>query len=604
MYASRAVVGAALGFGAGVSAQIDNNRAPYPIAFASNNSIGPDGPWWYIPTSVDYPDEYMYLLPSLSNTSLIVNSTVCSSQTAKCPLTNTGVPPQWHETAADIVSNDNQTVGPDHDSAYWDARYSEILNMTAQGQFLSNRLTLYENGQYKYDGSGQWLSTHAFQMSNGYTVNYPGGASYTIDSGFFSLYGKTDAVSWPDVNGFVWHNNRTLPGAYLQGIIPSNSYGLHVGSVSPNITGSLVLGGYDSSRCLDTPLSTSEQYVQLTSISLNVSSGDSAYQNASSVPINNLLRANGRTISSINVTPDPGVPYMYLPRQTCDSISRHLPVTYNADFNLYIWNTDSNGSYHDIVSSPHYLAFSLAGDSGSSTTIKVPFALLNLTLDTPLSSTPMQYFPCSPKSHPGTTGYTLGRSFLQAAFLAQNWNSSSMFLAQAPGPNFLPAAIKNIAYTDTSLNPASNPPSWEATWSSLAPLKSASAGPSSAVSGESGLSGGDIAGVVVGVIAGVVLLAALAAFLLIRKRRGNSRNRDNSHESEELRPYHDSPGKQSSVPAYVDAGYVSYEKRSRDEPQQLPNNEVVEVSAGQVDPVEMDGIGVRHELDTPAHHDT
>jgi hypothetical protein len=44
--------------------------------------------------------------------------------------------------------------------------------------------------------------------------------------------------------------NTTLYSAYDAGYIPSLSYGLHIGSAEPNITGSLVLGGYDKSRIL------------------------------------------------------------------------------------------------------------------------------------------------------------------------------------------------------------------------------------------------------------------------------------------------------------------------------------------------------------------
>ena len=61
------------------------------------------------------------------------------------------------------------------------------------------------------------------------------------------------------------------------------SFGLHVGSVEPNVTGSLVLGGYDSSRCITELVVLDITYFSLLDISLNVSRGDLAFLN---VPLN------------------------------------------------------------------------------------------------------------------------------------------------------------------------------------------------------------------------------------------------------------------------------------------------------------------------------
>lgn len=155
------------------------------------------------------------------------------------------------------------------------------------------------------------------------------------------------------------------------------SYGLHVGSVEPNVTGSLVLGGYDSSRCLTDPIVSSLDTVQLRNIALNVSSGGYAYLDTDSAYVPDLLRANGSTVGKISVYPRPGVPRLYLPKDTCDAIAAHLPVTYSSEFNLYLWDTEKQ-AYKDIVSSPHYLAFTFASDNGDDSTISVPFVLLNL----------------------------------------------------------------------------------------------------------------------------------------------------------------------------------------------------------------------------------
>ncbi|KAK5128957.1 hypothetical protein LTR85_000290 [Meristemomyces frigidus] len=542
----------------------------------------------------------MSLLPSLSNNTLIINSSACSSQSATCPLP---IPTLFQWSGADTVSGDNKTISPEHTPSEWDATQAALLNMSGSGQFFSERMVLHPDGNVD---ESDILSYLVMAISNSYAATFPGGASYTLDSGFFSLYAGEQIFSWPDVNGYVWHNNRTLPDAYQSGYIPSTSYGLHIGSVNANVSGSLVLGGYDSSRCLTEPLISDSQSVTLTGISLNVSSGGYAYENASSVPIQNLLRANGSSLDKLEVYPDPGVPYLYLPQDTCDAIAAHLPVTYDSDYNLYFWNTSSQ-SYTDIISSPHYLEFTFSGGSSgpSSTTINIPFALLNLTLENPLVSTDTQYFPCSPWT-PSSAGYHLGRSFLQGAFLAQNWDSSTLFLAQAPGPGALPENVKTIAYTDTTLTPESNPPSWDSTWSSTLTALSANtnsttgSGSGSSSSTSSTLSGGAIAGIVVGVIVLLALVAALVFFLIRRRRRKNQASQ--MPEQEELRPYYG-----SSDAGALGKGPLQYYDHSPDgtpidsqKPTDMHNGVALPLAEapGHADPVEMEAPQEPQELDS------
>jgi len=314
--------------------------------------------------------------------------------------------------------------------------------------------------------------------------------------------------------------------------------------VEPNVTGSLVLGGYDSSRCLTDPIVSSFDTVQLRSIALNVSSGGYAYLNTDSAYVPDLLRANGSAVNNIPVHPRPGVPHLYLPKDTCDAIASHLPVTYSSEFNLYLWDTEKQ-AYKDIVSSPHYLAFTFASDNGNESTISVPFALLNLTLTSPIVSTATQYFPCKPWT-PDSTGYTLGNAFLQSAFLAQNWEQNKFFLAQAPGPDFLSSSIQKIGYADTTLTPARNPPNWESSWSStLKALPANSSGSSSSPSAPAeaddspAISGGAIAGIVVGAIAGLAIVGGLMWFFMRRRKQSPSNKAMSQAPNTPLPHYHD-----------------------------------------------------------------
>jgi hypothetical protein len=359
--------------------------------------------------------------------------------------------------------------------------------------------------------------------------------------------------------------------------------------VEPNVTGSLVLGGYDASRCLTTPIISSSLTVELLDIALNVSSGGFAYTNASSGYLPGLLRANGSSVSSVNVYPRPGVPYLYLPQDTCDAIAAHLPVTYNSDFGLYFWNTDQP-TYQHIIQSPHYLAFTFASESGQNSTIKVPFALLNLTLSSPVISSATQYFPCSP-FQPADTGYTLGNAFLQAAFLAQNWQTNKLFLAQAPGPDFLSLNVQKIAYTDTTLTAAKNPPDFETTWATTLNALPGNMNSSSTTNASPGrgdapskISTGALAGIVVGAIAGMALVLGLVIFL--RRRRntkarasapGNARYQDQAPAFSSESPYY---SQKSTVPYVVDREVARHEVEAKQAAMELDGAQEVGELAG------------------------
>lgn len=180
------------------------------------------------------------------------------------------------------------------------------MRLRGQAVYVHDRMTLDEP-----EISPFYVGYHGWGVSQNIMATYPDGANYTLDVGYFSLYGGERNISWASANGSAITYNCTLPDIYTYGYIPSLSYGLHIGSVSPNITGSLVLGGYDSSRVLTQPPTSTTSSLTLTDISLDVTRGGYAWQNAGSPgPIPNLLRANGSRIASLQVQPRPGVPYM------------------------------------------------------------------------------------------------------------------------------------------------------------------------------------------------------------------------------------------------------------------------------------------------------
>ena len=125
-------------------------------------------------------------------------------------------------------------------------------------------------------------------------------------------------------------------------------------------------------------------------------------------------------------------------------------MTWNEGLGLYTWSVD-DPQYSRITGSPAYMGFVLSDTEATNITIKVPFRLLNLTLDAPLVDKPTPYFPCRPFN--STQGWwVLGRAFLQAAFFVLNFEKYVMYLVQAPGPDMDQSVMRTFGPDDTTIS--------------------------------------------------------------------------------------------------------------------------------------------------------
>lgn len=338
------------------------------------------------------------------------------------------------------------------------------------------------------------------------------------------------------------------PPGILQVLKAENSissilFGLHIGSVALGQPASMVLGGYEQNRALGSvavfkfkPGSTLPTFYLL-DVLLGTQLGTSPFANPDrdEGSVWQGIRDNPGDIAEERteelglkpgtalVIPDATVPYIYLPPGTCEAAARRLPVTWDDRLGLYLWNID-DPAYQRIVLSPAYLSFVFADRTATNITIKVPFRLLNLTLEPPLVRTPTPYFPCKPLN--STTGaWVLGRAFLQAAFFGVHFEQNATFLAQAPGPALVQRVVRSLGPGDATLQ--TNPiqqfeESWLSSWTVLS-SSSTSAEPSAEPSsgGDGVLSTGPVVGIVVGAIA--MLVASIATLWFFWRRKAKQK---------------------------------------------------------------------------------
>ena len=434
---------------------------PLSWSFNSARSLGPDGPWSAIDLAIGWPVELVPVYPGQTEATLVISNTVCVRQRAVCSNPSVGFYDQLNNpsmTTADMDIRADAVPG-------WNDNLTNPLRVAGPVRQTLERIFVNRD-------PGSYLNNISILTSDGMTTNYAGGINISLDVGIMSLAARrTNFQQSAESSAKTYTPLEFLASssATYGNPVPSLSWGLHMGSVRYNVTGSLLFGGYDQARVLQAPGVFKSTAITLTEICIN--STIPAFQSTG-----NLMNTSNTPFSSgssIPVLLEPALPYLYLPPAICNSFASYLPLVYHFDLDLYTWNT-SDPSLLTLLTSLSNLKFTFTNSSGVSTEIAVPFALLNLTLTPPLVSTPTSYFPCRPYSNDaaGTTDsgsfqYYLGRAFLQGAFIGQNWGTGSYFVAQAPGPGLPGSRIVDIGANDTSVSAFAQAHRWEDTWKNV-----------------------------------------------------------------------------------------------------------------------------------------
>ena len=393
--------------------------------------------------------------------------------------------------------------------------------------------------------NGVKMANASLMLLESQVVKYPGGRTAPFFAGCLSLGGGAAVNQSFTVDAGPAINASVPPGwMWEQAWTPSNSFGMHVGSVQPDMPGSLWFGGYDRNRVVGDVLGMSgspRSGITLWDVGIDVAGDDSPFDYKSKNGL--LARGNSSIGGGIKVAIDGCSPYLTLPRSTCYAIAADLPVDFDAELGLYLWDTASD-KYADIVTSSASLVFSfISGSNTDAVKIRVPFTHLNLTLSAPLRETPTPYLPCHVND---MDQYVLGRAFLQDAFVGANWHpeADTWWLAQAPGRSIQATAdVVAIQESDKEISSGGN--DWEASWTGVwdeekkkkkTVVPSETPTPSSDVdddgsssteeeADDGGLSVGALAGIGVGA-AGLALIFGLGAFFFWRRRGRRDQNQE------------------------------------------------------------------------------
>jgi hypothetical protein len=218
-------------------------------------------------------------------------------------------------------------------------------------------------------------------------------------------------------------NGRPEVASYMSNLkaqnqIPSLSYAYNAGNRYRYSTAlaSLTLGGYDAS--LFNPNSLTFAFDTQSSSDLTV------YINS----ITQVSVSGKGTLLSTTIPAfiDSTTPYLWLPEDVCTQFELQFGITYDNFSGLYL----VNDTLHDsLLAQNANITFTLGNTTSSEKVdIVLPYAAFDLLASSPLVDIPTRYFPL--KRANTTSQITLGRTFLQEAYLIADYERSNFSVSQ------------------------------------------------------------------------------------------------------------------------------------------------------------------------------
>jgi len=249
-----------------------------------------------------------------------------------------------------------------------------------------------------------------------------------------------------------------------------------------NQYGSLVLGGYDQSKFAPTNVTVPFGSDVSRDLLVGVQS------------ISTTASANPLTTGGFYAFIDSTTPYIWLPINVCQAFEAAFGITWDEDKELYL----VNNTLHTALTNKNAsvtLTLGASSSGGQTVDVTLPYSAFDLQASFPLTTNTTSYFPL--KRAANQTQYTLGRTFLQEAYVIADYERRNFTVAPCAWVENAPSNIHTIFSRDA-------------------------ASPSSS-SSSSGISGGAIAGIVIGVVAVIAIL--LVALWLLRRKRQTKKTR-------------------------------------------------------------------------------
>ncbi|KAG0645885.1 hypothetical protein D0Z07_7797 [Hyphodiscus hymeniophilus] len=426
---------------------------------------GNDGPWSSFPIRVGTPEQDVRLFPSTAATSTWV---------IQAPLGCEG----WEGTssASDCASY--------RGGNFTNATSSTWTDKGVYFLFVEQNLGYEVQGDYGFDNVG---------------LGYQG-TGVDLNSSLVTLITSPDFIIGslglnPRDTNFTTSDHATslLSLLYEQNKIPSLSFSYNAGAQYRlnGVLGSLILGGYDDSLYEPNDLTfdfyfdqTRDLTVGLQAITSTTSSGNTAL-----LPTPDLYLI------------DSTIAQNYLAQDACEAFEKAFNLTLDNTTGLYL--LDDAQHAHLLELNPN-VTFTLGAEKsgGSTVNITFPYAAFDLNVSYPITQNATRYFPIVQAVN--STQYTLGRQFLQEAYITIDYQRQNFSVYQRTWS----------LNTDTHIVSITPPNSTDlSTTSGSSPTDTSDSEQSS------GIGTGAIVGIVIGVVAIIALIGGLLFFLRRQRKR-------------------------------------------------------------------------------------
>ncbi len=374
---------------------------------------------------------------------------------------------------------------------------SQGFNSNASSSWQSNgifnlireeNLGIHENGEYGFDtvtiGADPKAPTLPHQVVAGI-------ATSEFWLGSFGL--------GPKPINFTAAVPSFMANLATQKLIPSMSFGYTAGAKYNTSTpsfGSLTLGGYDKARYIPNDVAFTFDPNDSRSLTVGVQS----------ITAINTFQGTVSAITPPGIYSliDSSVPDIWLPRAACDLFEQAFGLRYDNTTQRYLIDDATQTKMNQLNPTVVFNIGPLADIRGkqtgssqaSSVAIELPYAAFVLQANYPLYPNTTNYFPIRRAAN--DTQYTIGRAFLQEAYITVDYERSIFHVSQATSSKTNDQQLTAISSIDSTSNTTS-------------PTRH--------------ISDGALPGIIIGATALFFFLCALAFFYIRRRRRRHQQHK-------------------------------------------------------------------------------
>ncbi|SMY29120.1 unnamed protein product [Zymoseptoria tritici ST99CH_1A5] len=392
-----------------VNAKIETTAKPLYVP-ASGFWEGNDGRWSTFNVQIGRPAQVVRLLPGTSATAA---NQVWAVLNEGCTQANPDL------DLKDCISS-RGGVFKSNASTSWTTARLENGGLYEIDLFEESKLGLSANAYFGFDDvsfgvPGSGVPTLSDQLVAGFATNdfFLGTLPLSPISQNFTSY---TTKSIPSVLGTLRNSS----------IAPSTTWAYTAGAVykDPPVFGSVTFGGYDANRIDLRYNSVSVPFWTDPSRDLLLGLQSITYDTLGSSPL---------LTDGIYVFLDSMVAQMWLPLPVCQAFESAFGIEWDNVTELY---TVSEATHTKLLAQNPTFEFTVGvtkePQGNGITSIKIPYAAFDLNVSTPYYNDSRRYFPL--KRAQNDTQYTLGRAFLQEAYVIADYDRRNFTIGQALFP--------------------------------------------------------------------------------------------------------------------------------------------------------------------------